>query len=209
MKHKKRSFTRRFGGFTLVELLITIGIISFLIITLSIAIDISAIRRRSRDAKRINDLKKIATALEAYFNVNGKYPEDLDHCDTSKGRVDSSGNGCKDALKASIGTTWSSNPKGITLLEPKFMQEVPVDPLNTWPHVYYYEPVSKSNLTQLGTSCLGANAICSYILSAKLEDETNQARIPACNGCMTTHDYCVSGGKVLFKVDCTPGYRPE
>ena len=32
-------------------------------------------RRRSRDAKRVSDIKQIQTALELYFNDNEKYPE--------------------------------------------------------------------------------------------------------------------------------------
>jgi prepilin-type N-terminal cleavage/methylation domain-containing protein len=59
-------------GFTLIELLVVIAIIG-LLSTLSI-VALNQARARSRDARRLADVKQIQTALEMYFNDNGAYP---------------------------------------------------------------------------------------------------------------------------------------
>jgi len=68
MKNKK--------GFTLIELLVVIAIIG-LLSTLSV-LALNSARARSRDAKRIADVKQIQTALEMYYNDNNNYPSTLD-----------------------------------------------------------------------------------------------------------------------------------
>ncbi len=60
------------SGFTLIELLVVIAIIG-LLSTLSI-LALNTARARSRDAKRISDVKQMQTALEMYFNDNNAYP---------------------------------------------------------------------------------------------------------------------------------------
>lgn len=60
-------------GFTLIELLVVIAIIG-LLSTLSI-IALNSARARSRDARRISDVKQIQTALEMYYNLADKYPD--------------------------------------------------------------------------------------------------------------------------------------
>ena len=59
-------------GFTLIELLVVIAIIG-LLSTLSI-LALNTARARSRDARRVADVKQIMTALEMYYNDVGKYP---------------------------------------------------------------------------------------------------------------------------------------
>lgn len=59
-------------GFTLIELLVVIAIIG-LLSTLSI-IALNSARARSRDARRISDVKQIQTALEMYYNLADQYP---------------------------------------------------------------------------------------------------------------------------------------
>lgn len=61
-------------GFTLIELLVVIAIIG-LLSTLSV-LALNSARARSRDAKRISDIKQIQTALEMYYNEAGYYPAD-------------------------------------------------------------------------------------------------------------------------------------
>jgi len=59
-------------GFTLIELLVVIAIIG-LLSTLSI-IALNQARARSRDARRLADVKQIQTALEMYYSDMGSYP---------------------------------------------------------------------------------------------------------------------------------------
>ncbi len=60
------------SAFTLIELLVVISIIS-LLSTLAV-ISLGNARAKARDAKRMYDLKMIASALEIYKVNNGAYP---------------------------------------------------------------------------------------------------------------------------------------
>ena len=59
-------------GFTLVELLVVIAIIGLLSTMAVVALN--SARQKSRDARRISDVKQIQTALELYYNDKGGYP---------------------------------------------------------------------------------------------------------------------------------------
>jgi prepilin-type N-terminal cleavage/methylation domain-containing protein len=59
-------------GFTLIEILIVVAIIG--ILASVVLVGLGPVQRRGRDARRISDLRQIQTALELYYNQNGKYP---------------------------------------------------------------------------------------------------------------------------------------
>lgn len=59
-------------GFTLIELLVVIAIIALLSILAIVAL--GSAREKSRDQKRISDIKQIQTALELYFADQLAYP---------------------------------------------------------------------------------------------------------------------------------------
>lgn len=62
-------------GFTLIELLVVIAIIG-LLATLAV-VALNNARAKSRDARRISDIKQIQTALEMYYNDAAAYPTAL------------------------------------------------------------------------------------------------------------------------------------
>jgi len=59
-------------AFTLVELLVVIAIIS--IIAVLGMVSLSNARMKSRDAKRVTDVKQVQVALEMFYNTNNRYP---------------------------------------------------------------------------------------------------------------------------------------
>lgn len=63
-------------GFTLVELLVTIGIIGILA-TVTV-VSIGNARTKARDAKRVSEVKAIQTALALYQNEKMKFPDSGD-----------------------------------------------------------------------------------------------------------------------------------
>lgn len=67
-------------GFTLIELLVVIAIIGLLSVLAVITLDNG--RRKARDARRLADMKQIQTALDLYYENNGRFP-DRDHSDCS------------------------------------------------------------------------------------------------------------------------------
>jgi prepilin-type N-terminal cleavage/methylation domain-containing protein len=65
------------NGFTLVELLIVIAIISILVAIVVIAVDPVRIIQESRDSKNRSELNGVKSALQLYFNEHNAYPADL------------------------------------------------------------------------------------------------------------------------------------
>ena len=67
-------------GFTLIELLVVIAIIG--VLASVVLASLSGARRKSRDARRITDIKQIQLALELYFDGvgNSKYPAASTSC---------------------------------------------------------------------------------------------------------------------------------
>jgi len=62
-------------GFTLIELLVVIAIIG--ILSSVVLASLNTARLKSRDAKRVADIKQVQVALELYFDDNRKYPSTL------------------------------------------------------------------------------------------------------------------------------------
>lgn len=65
-------------GFSLLELLIAVFIISLLIITSYLFLP--NLIRKAFDARRKSDLEKIKTSLEIYYNFENRYPDVLPEC---------------------------------------------------------------------------------------------------------------------------------
>lgn len=61
-------------GFTLVELLVVVGLIGILSGVALGLLNVSGIRSKTRDAQRVSDLKKIQVALALYHADNRIYP---------------------------------------------------------------------------------------------------------------------------------------
>ena len=59
-------------GFTLIELLVVIAIIG--ILSSVVLASLNSARQKSRDARRIGDVKQLQLALEMYYDSNNGYP---------------------------------------------------------------------------------------------------------------------------------------
>lgn len=71
-KTEKKACLPARQGFTLIELLVVIAIIG--ILASVVLASLNSARRKSRDARRLSDMKQIQVALEMYFDGAGSYP---------------------------------------------------------------------------------------------------------------------------------------
>ncbi|MFA6227252.1 MAG: type II secretion system protein [Candidatus Paceibacterota bacterium] len=69
-----KTFTKS-RGFTLVEIVIVIGIMAFL--TTIVYTSLSSSKAQNRDQQRVSDMSSIQLALEVYFNKHRTYPQKL------------------------------------------------------------------------------------------------------------------------------------
>ncbi|MDP3881194.1 MAG: prepilin-type N-terminal cleavage/methylation domain-containing protein [bacterium] len=67
---------QRNKGFTLIEILIVVGIIG--ILSSVILVGLGSSRERARDSRRVTDLRQIQQGLELFYTKNGEYPDGLD-----------------------------------------------------------------------------------------------------------------------------------
>lgn len=65
-------FKKAGRGFTLIELLVVIAIIG--ILSSVVLASLNDARQKSRDAKRVADIKQLQLAMELFFDSNGSYP---------------------------------------------------------------------------------------------------------------------------------------
>ncbi|MFA4890514.1 MAG: type II secretion system protein [Candidatus Paceibacterota bacterium] len=98
---------KRNKGFTLIELLVVIAIIG--ILSSVVLASLNSARKKSRDARRISDLKQIQLALEMYADASGSLYPAGDYA-TAMGLLKTGG----------------------------FFPQIPVDPLNAGNNVYKY-----------------------------------------------------------------------
>jgi prepilin-type N-terminal cleavage/methylation domain-containing protein len=105
-------------GFTLIELLVVIAIIG--ILSSVVLASLNSARSKSRDAKRMSDVKQIQLALELYYDQNGSYP-------TSPGCSGSSPNSswCNSVENLSGGRWIDNGSEDLSL----YLSTDPLDPL--------------------------------------------------------------------------------
>lgn len=149
-------------GFTLIELLVVIAIIA-LLSTLAI-VALNSARQKSRDAKRISDIKQVQTALELYHADHAAYP-------TQDPAITMGPGGAAAMLDtAGLHATAAVSP-------PAYMGQIPSDPINTGANIYQYRCA--------GPSCQ------SYNVTFVLEEDTGNLRDTNANGdpeCTATPD---------------------
>ena len=129
----------RTKGFTLVELMVVVAIVSLL--SSIVSVSLSTARSKGRDAQRITEIRQLQGALELYYLQYGHYPLSLNCNANTPNNL-----WCNSVESLHYSGVWvrDSGVKGI--LVPQFITHEPIDPSQTtsvnWPPVggrtYFY-----------------------------------------------------------------------
>lgn len=137
---KSKIWRHKLPGFTLIEILVAITIISILLAAATASY--TSAQKKGRDGKRKVDLKAVQQALELYFQTNGKYPAG------STGSIQCNAGADTTTL------TWGTST--FTCNSITFMDKLPKDPKDQSTNGYYF--------TSSGSPPT------SYVISALLEN---------------------------------------
>ncbi len=110
-------------GFTLIELIVVIGILAVLASGLITIFNPFTQFQKANDAKRKSDLSQIQKSLEVYYQDNGRYPDNPSAADYR--------------IKGLNG-----NPVAWGLSWQPYINILPKDPNSTKQYVYYVSPTS-------------------------------------------------------------------
>ncbi len=115
-------------GFTLVELLLVIGIIVVLLSVVLVAVDPSKRLKQSRDAVRRQDVGDIMEAVMQYTtDNNGSFPAAIDGTAGSYQVLGTATSGCNTTCPA-VTTTVASCVDLSSTLVPSYLASIPIDP---------------------------------------------------------------------------------
>lgn len=145
-----RRYMQKQKGFTLVELLIVIVVIAILAAISIVAYN--GIQERGRDSQRKSDVAVIQKALEMYHLDNGGYPA----CSATPYRPGDTRGSC-----------YTTSSGLISALVPKYINSLPVDPINDTEYRYRYIYGSKKT----SDTTYGASADDNYILGVGYESQ--------------------------------------
>ena len=108
-------------GFTLIELLVVIAIIG--LVSSTALASLRSARSKARDARRIAAIRQLMTALELYYDKNGRYPFSGGGCGAT-----SPNSGWCNSVQSLSGGHWIRDDGAANVLSP-FMPVEPTDPL--------------------------------------------------------------------------------
>jgi len=140
------------NGFTLLEILLVVGIIAILAGIVIIAINPSKQLAMARNTERKSDLKQINNALEQYYIDHREYPDTLlsdltDICDT--------GSTASSSVESELGESYCDDFIDLSVLVPTYITAIPKDPQASTTASAGYQVKRHSSNGKIGLSATG------------------------------------------------------
>lgn len=137
------------NGFTLIEILLVIGIIAVLATVVIVALDPAKRFGDAKNSRRLSDIQSILSAVEQYIVDNkGSLPDGLNATEKQLG---SGSSGCAIAGNCSVSGSGDCLDLGNTLA--KYLKSIPYDPQNGSAGTTHYSIVADSNNIVTVTTC--------------------------------------------------------
>ncbi|MEK7635933.1 MAG: type II secretion system protein [Patescibacteria group bacterium] len=140
-------------GFTLLELLIVIGILAILATTVTIILNPAELLRQARDSQRLSDLRSLNTAINLYTSTYststlfmGTSTAIGGTCTAGSATVFTGGSGCTSSASTKVdGTGWVTiNFNLVPTGSP--LSKLPADPVNNATYFYAFKATSTPNV---------------------------------------------------------------
>lgn len=132
------------AGFTLLEILLVIGIIAVLATVVMVSLDPAKRFQDARDSRRLSDIESILSAVHQYIVDNqGELPAGVD---TTEREISSAGSGCAiDTDACTVSSDSSCVDLGSSLV--RYLKTIPFDPANgSETHTHYSIQTDSNNI---------------------------------------------------------------
>jgi prepilin-type N-terminal cleavage/methylation domain-containing protein len=191
-----RSRVRKFGGFTLIEILVVIAIIGILVSVGMYGYNIAL--QNSRDQQRLANVNSIANALGLYYNDNKAYPT---MSTNSKGDYIFNASFQLDQ-PVYVSTCGLSDPSK-NFLAPNYIASIPQDPSNKFTDCSGTDPIGQYLYTAVTDSKTDSTSPQSFELMAKMEKTTNMSTSEPDSGqeALSSNNYYYSVPKGLSSLN--------
>jgi type IV pilus assembly protein PilA len=141
-------------GFTLIEILLVIGIIAVLATVVIVALDPAKRFADARDSRRLSDIQSILSAVQQYIVDNeGALPNGLD---TEQRQIGTAAGGC--SLSASHCSVNPDYCLDLTTPLARYLKSLPYDPSNGSSSVTHYAIAVDTNNIVTVTACDSTDA---------------------------------------------------
>ncbi len=143
------SCQKRHSGFTLIEILLVIGIIAVLATVVIVALDPVTRFEDARNSRRLSDIQNIQNAIQQYAVDNkGVFPPRLD---TAEKQISTSSSGC--AISGNCNVTGDSDCIDLSTELARYLKSIPYDPENGSTEAAHYSVAADANNIVTVTAC--------------------------------------------------------
>lgn len=157
-------------GFTIIELLVVIGIISVLAVALLVTLNPAEAQKRARDSKRLKDANTIQAVVEQFLNDGGTFAS----C--------AGGSPCTSAAAGTADTQTCASTNWMTVSVCDYAKTVPLDPSNSSTRSCVDDSATGDIATACGMNYRFAITGTDYEINVRQESRSNLSKVTGDGG---------------------------